>query len=155
MGGGVAAERKRGELLMADYLTTDTELTSVADAIRTKGGTSALLEWPDGFVDAIDAISGGGGGSSHTVTCNAKCQVLTASGASIDSTGTWSALGGSATFAAGDVVVARVPNVSTLKNGDFTATPSVQGLELYAYSSNTTGYAVFVMPDNDVALAAS
>jgi hypothetical protein len=45
---------------MADYLTTDTELTSVADAIREKGGTSAALEWPQGYVDAIGAISSGG-----------------------------------------------------------------------------------------------
>jgi hypothetical protein len=45
---------------MANYLTNDTDLKSVADAIRTKGGTSAQLEFPQGFVDAIDAISGGG-----------------------------------------------------------------------------------------------
>lgn len=44
---------------MADYLVTDTELTGVADAIRTKGGTSAALVWPSGYVDAIGAISGG------------------------------------------------------------------------------------------------
>lgn len=44
---------------MADYLTTDTELTSVADAIRAKGGTGAALEWPQGYVDAVGAISGG------------------------------------------------------------------------------------------------
>ena len=69
MGGGIAAERIGGELLMADYLVIDTELTDVADAIRTKGGTSAALEWPDGFVDAIDAIGGGGGGATtQTVT---------------------------------------------------------------------------------------
>lgn len=47
---------------MTDYLTTDTELTSVANAIRTKGGTSAALEWPADYVDAIDAIETGGGG---------------------------------------------------------------------------------------------
>lgn len=46
---------------MADYLTTDADLTAVADAIREKGGTSAALEWPQGYVDAIGAISGGGG----------------------------------------------------------------------------------------------
>lgn len=46
---------------MADYLVTDTELTGVADAIRTKGGTSAALVWPSGYVDAIDAIETGGG----------------------------------------------------------------------------------------------
>ena len=42
---------------MADYLTTDTELTSIANAIRTKGGTSASLVYPTGFVSAINAIS--------------------------------------------------------------------------------------------------
>ena len=46
---------------MADYLTTDTELKSIADAIRTKGGTSETLSYPDGFVSAIDNISSGGG----------------------------------------------------------------------------------------------
>ena len=45
---------------MADYLTTDTELTSVANAIRTKGGTSASLVYPAGFVSAIEAIPTGG-----------------------------------------------------------------------------------------------
>lgn len=44
---------------MADYKVTDTELTAVADAIRTKGGTSADLEWNNGFISAIEAISGG------------------------------------------------------------------------------------------------
>ena len=47
---------------MAKYLTTDTDLTSVANAIRTKGGTSAPLAYPAGFVSAIDAIPTGGGG---------------------------------------------------------------------------------------------
>ncbi len=47
---------------MADYLTTDTELTSIANAIRSKGGTSARLSFPAGFVSAINAISTGGGG---------------------------------------------------------------------------------------------
>ena len=46
---------------MANYIATDTDLGAVADAIRTKGGTSAQLEFPQGFVDAISAISGGGG----------------------------------------------------------------------------------------------
>ena len=41
---------------MADYLTTTTELTSVANAIRNKGGTSAPLSYPTGFVSAVNAI---------------------------------------------------------------------------------------------------
>lgn len=46
-----------------DYKVTDTELTSVADAIRTKGSTSALLEWPDGFAQAVIDLPSGGGGN--------------------------------------------------------------------------------------------
>ena len=52
---------------MADYLTTDTELTSVANAIRTKGGTNAQLEFPSGFVSAINDITTGGGSSDRYV----------------------------------------------------------------------------------------
>ena len=40
---------------MAVYLTTDTELTSIANAIRAKGETSSNLEYPTGFVTAINA----------------------------------------------------------------------------------------------------
>lgn len=39
-----------------DYLTTDVELTSVADAIRAKGGTSAQLEYPSEFITAIEDL---------------------------------------------------------------------------------------------------
>ena len=42
---------------MADYLTTDTELIAIADAIRAKGGTSESLEYPADFVSAINDIS--------------------------------------------------------------------------------------------------
>lgn len=45
---------------MAEYLTNTTDLTAVADAIRSKGGTSAQLVYPNGFVAAIQAISAGG-----------------------------------------------------------------------------------------------
>lgn len=44
---------------MAKYVVADSDLTSVADAIRTKGGTSADLSFPSGFVTAIGNISGG------------------------------------------------------------------------------------------------
>ena len=46
-----------------DYLTNDTDLKKVADAIRAKGGTSAPLDYPSGFVSAIQAIPTGGGSS--------------------------------------------------------------------------------------------
>ena len=46
---------------MAEYLTNDTELTGIADAIRAKGGTGASLLYPTGFVSAIQAIETTGG----------------------------------------------------------------------------------------------
>lgn len=44
---------------MAEYLTNDTDLKKVADAIRTKGGTSAALSYPDEYISAINAITTG------------------------------------------------------------------------------------------------
>lgn len=44
-----------------EYLTTGADLVSVADAIRSRGGTSAPLAYPSGFVSAIAAIPAGGG----------------------------------------------------------------------------------------------
>ena len=46
---------------LVDSSQLDTDLTSVADAIRTKGGTSASLAFPSGFVTAIGNIPTGGG----------------------------------------------------------------------------------------------
>ena len=51
---------------MADYIVKDTELTSVANAIRTAGGTNSLLNFPNGFVSAIGDISGGGSSGFST-----------------------------------------------------------------------------------------
>lgn len=42
---------------MTEYLTTDTDLKKVADAIRETTGTTDPLSFPDGFVSAI---AGGG-----------------------------------------------------------------------------------------------
>ena len=53
---------------MSNYIVADSDLTSVANAIRTKGGTSAQLAFPSGFVSAIGDISGGGGATTYTGT---------------------------------------------------------------------------------------
>lgn len=42
-----------------DYLTNDTDLKKVADAIRAKGGTAAQMVYPAGFVSAVQAIQTG------------------------------------------------------------------------------------------------
>lgn len=46
---------------LVDSAQLDADLTSVANAIRTKGGTSADLAFPAGFVQAIGDISSGDG----------------------------------------------------------------------------------------------
>ena len=43
-----------------EYLVNSSDLTSVADAIREKGETSAQLVFPSGFVSAIENMKGGG-----------------------------------------------------------------------------------------------
>jgi len=54
---------------LVDSTQLNADLTSVANAIRAKGGTSASLAFPGGFVDAIgDIETGGGGGASNVVT---------------------------------------------------------------------------------------
>lgn len=47
---------------MAEYLAKSEDLTAVADAIRTKGGTDAQITFPAGFTAAIQAIGRGNHG---------------------------------------------------------------------------------------------
>lgn len=53
---------------LVDSSQLNSDLTSVANAIRTKGGTSASLAFPSGFVSAIGDIPTGGGGNIVTGT---------------------------------------------------------------------------------------
>lgn len=43
-------------LQVVEYLTTNIDLKKVANAIRSKSGTTANLSFPDGFVQAINSI---------------------------------------------------------------------------------------------------
>ena len=58
-----------------DYKVTDTELTSIANAIRTKGGTSQPLTFPNEFITAVENIPTGGG----TLQTKSKTYTPTAS----------------------------------------------------------------------------
>ena len=86
---GDRAECEWGEFLMANYLTTDTDLTAVANAIRTKGGTSGQLTFPRGFVDAIGAIEtdGGGGEPSEVPSGYTQLKYVESSGTQAINTG--------------------------------------------------------------------
>lgn len=46
---------------LVDSTLLDANLASVANAIRAKGGTSAQMAFPSGFVSAVQAIPTGGG----------------------------------------------------------------------------------------------
>ena len=46
---------------MADYLVQGASLTTVADAIRERGGTTAPLSFPEGMAEAVRNIQSGGG----------------------------------------------------------------------------------------------
>lgn len=46
---------------VVDSQQLDADLTSVANAIRTRGGTSAQLAFPADFISAVQAIPAGGG----------------------------------------------------------------------------------------------
>ena len=70
IGGEFLMADNGSEILMAEYLVTDTELSGVADAIRAKGGTSESLTWPDGYKAAVEAIQTGGVGFDMSVEPN-------------------------------------------------------------------------------------
>lgn len=58
---------------LVDSGQLDSDLTSVANAIRTKGGTSSQLAFPAGFVSAVQAIPTGGtptGTKQISITAN-------------------------------------------------------------------------------------
>ena len=45
---------------LVDSIQLDADLTSIANAIRTKGGTSTQLAFPNDFITAINNIETGG-----------------------------------------------------------------------------------------------
>ena len=71
---------------MSNYIVTDTELTSIANTIRTKSGQSGSLNFPNGFISGINSISGGGSSWEDITT---SCTLY---GADIDKVIDWSVI---------------------------------------------------------------
>ena len=103
-----------------DSAQLNADLTAVADAIRTKGGTSAQLAFPDGFVSAVQAIKGApdlqivvttSAGATVTATKGSKTASGTADASGnctliVDEVGTWTVTAATAsTTKTADVVV--------------------------------------------------
>ena len=57
------------------YIVEASELTSIADTIRTKSGQSGSLSFPNGFNMAINNISGSNSGSGNWVGTDSKVKV--------------------------------------------------------------------------------
>ena len=112
-------------LLMAEYLINATDLTKVASAIREKGGTSAPLVYPAGFVSAIQAIQTGAplqiivttsAGATVTATKGSKTVSGTADTSghctlTVDEAGTWTVTVATASTTKTSDVVVGISNV--------------------------------------------
>lgn len=121
---------------MAVYVTNTSELTSIANAIRTKGGTSANLEYPNEFISAINAISTG---SAIVITDEANATGITAvvtgdtSGNSGNNNGTMTIVTG--TFTGDGTKTVQIPcNFEPREiyiEGDLEEDISLRGLEYF------------------------
>lgn len=70
---------------MATYLTTTSELTAVADAIRSKANTQSALVFPSGFVSTISAIQTGTASvemaaATYSANQGTKCAITLSNG---------------------------------------------------------------------------
>ena len=119
------------------YIATDTELTSIANAIRTKGGTNSQLEFPSGFVSAIGAITAIGDVTQRTSSD------LTASGATVTAPAGYYASAASKSVSSG---TAGTPTATkgSVSNHAISVTPSVTNTTGYITGSTKTGTAVSV-----------
>lgn len=114
---------------LVDSTQLNADLTSVADAIRAKGGTSASLAFPAGFVDAIGDIETGGG--------------VTVSPLSVTANGTYTAPSGEA-YSPVTVNVSGGGGTSNVVTGTFTGTTTGAAMDVpLNYSGN--GYPIQVM----------
>ena len=96
-----------------EYLVNSADLSAVADAIRTKGGTSDALVFPSGFVSAVQAIQAGGG-SDEVDYLNS---VITAKATELH--GDWESLPRYGFYAHRNFKSVNLPNVKTLGDNCF------------------------------------
>ncbi len=122
---------------LVDSTQLNSDLTSVANAIRTKGGTSASLAFPAGFVTAIGAIPSGGGVSWD--------DIADASEPSGDITLTVSSVakrGFSAFYTTNNWRVFG-PNVLSIGDSAFRENPKLTEVHLPVLTSMVTGYCFY------------
>lgn len=114
-----------------DYLTNDTDIKKVADAIRAKGGTSAPLAYPSGFVSAIQAIPSGSAKEEQektvTITANGTVEITPDAGKTLSK-------------------ATAIVNVPTSGGGGVTLNPSALYAEIVSKGTQVS------LPTNDTGL---
>lgn len=124
---------------VVDSASLDSKLTQVADAIRTKGNTSADLQFPSDFISAIQAIQTGTE-LQIIVSVTSGATVIATKG-SLSVSGT--AVNGTCTLT---VPEAGTWNVTATLNGQTSDTKSVTFTDSYALSLS---FVSAVLNDND------
>lgn len=124
---------------VVDSASLDSKLTQVADAIRTKGNTSADLQFPSGFISAIQAIQTG---------TELKIVVSVTSGAAVTATKGNNTVSGTSVNGVCTLIVpeAGTWSVKATRNGQTSDTKSVTFTDHYAV---TLSFASAVLNDND------
>ena len=124
---------------MAELLTNTTDLTTVASAIREKGGTSDPLVYPDGFISAIQAIQTG---------TELKIIVSVTSGATVTATKGSKVVSGTSVNGVCTLIVpeAGTWSVKATLGGQTSGTKSVTFTDRYAV---TLSFVSAVLNDND------
>ena len=124
---------------VVDSASLDSKLTQVADTIRTKGNTSADLQFPSDFISAIQAIQTG---------TELKIVVSVTSGATVTATKGSKVVSGTAVNGTCTLTVpeAGTWSVKATRNGQTSDTKSVTFTDHYAV---TLSFASAVLNDND------
>lgn len=124
---------------VVDSASLDSKLTQVADAIRTKGNTSADLQFPSGFISAIQAIQTG---------TELQIIVSVTSGATVTATKGSKVVSGTSVNGVCTLTVpeAGTWSVKATHNGQTSDTKSVTFTDNYALSLS---FVSAVLNDND------
>ena len=124
---------------VVDSASLDSKLTQVADAIRTKGNTSADLQFPSGFISAIQAIQTG---------TELKIIVSVTSGATVTATKGNLSVSGTSVNGTCTLIVpeAGTWSVKATLGGQTSGTKSVTFTDRYAV---TLSFVSAVLNDND------
>ena len=131
---------------MAEYLTNTNDLTLVADAIRTKGGTTELLTYPDEFVTAIHAIQTGT--ELQIIVTVTSGATVTATNGSLSVSGT--SVNGTCTLTVPEI---GTWSVSATLNGQTSDTKTVSITDTYMVSLSFFSATITVTVDSGASVA--